>query len=77
MVGLVDDCETDTVEAARGSVPSPPDTESRADRADFVDLVLDELLPGGLPLALPLALPFFRRALVSILGASSSVSQLH
>ncbi len=72
------DCETDTVEAARGSPdPSPPDTESLADLADFVDFVLDELLPGGLPLALPLALPFLRRALVSILGASSSVSQLH
>lgn len=75
MAGLAADCKTDTLEAARAS--PEPSLLAPESLADFVDFVLEALLPGVLPEVLPEALPVLRRALVSIWGASSSVSQLH
>lgn len=66
LAGFFADCGIDTLEAVRES-PDP----SPAGTAGFADFVLDALLSEEL---LPL---FPRKALVSILGALSSVSQLH
>lgn len=59
--GFVLVCGTDTVDAPLGSLPSPLGIAE-----NLPDFKLDEALPGRLS-----------SALVSILGASSSVSQLH
>jgi hypothetical protein len=61
LAGLAGDCEIDTVDAPRES-PDPRPLGT----ASLSDLTLDELLPGSLI-----------NALLLILGASSSVSQLH